>query len=389
MPEITRLQKPRYTGVPDVVFDKLLPLLEDSELRVLLVVIRKTLGWRQTEEDLSLNTIADLAGLSKSTVARATTSLIERELIERSQNLGADNEGQIASTYRVLLFDDNYTPPVPPMGQGPVSPVGHPPVPPMGQVIGRDLNTKTTDITTRNEITDTKLIDFETALHSWSRHRGFKKPPKPIRDRAREKFESVRMSQHAFDVALDGYYSSDWAKEQGYPALPFFHNPERWMLEDAGPPLRIEKVVAGPSPSENAPAPAVDAVVTRDFLAEWNKKAPLAHTEFDGGRIANSNLVLARMQMEFEEKFDEVCSIAQAIRQRDPAATWLDFYWILKMKDGSLKPGWKRLLTDMRGQSMERKKNTKQDQAQSALDEAREEIRLRIAKRKAAKDAEV
>ena len=65
---------------------------------VLLVLFRKTIGWRQKEATLSLNQIAELSGRSKSSVVRATNSLSRRGLIGRRKNLST-KDGQTESTY--------------------------------------------------------------------------------------------------------------------------------------------------------------------------------------------------------------------------------------------------------------------------------------------------
>ncbi|HLZ07301.1 MAG TPA: replication protein [Chloroflexota bacterium] len=50
-------QSPKYTQVPDELFDELLPLLSGAELKVLLYVIRRTFGFKRDADTISLTQI--------------------------------------------------------------------------------------------------------------------------------------------------------------------------------------------------------------------------------------------------------------------------------------------------------------------------------------------
>lgn len=87
--------------------------------------------------------------------------------------------------------------------------------------------------TTNFESTSTRaqgeFVDFETFLHRWRGHRGFKKPQKHLIERAQERWGKVKITEDGLAAALDGYYSSDWAKQQGYPILGFLKDPGSWI----------------------------------------------------------------------------------------------------------------------------------------------------------------
>ncbi len=74
------------TALPNALFDALLPTLGDTELRVLLVVARSTLGWKQgtgrKERDwLSHRQLQKRTGRSGAPVSRAIDSLVRRGLL--------------------------------------------------------------------------------------------------------------------------------------------------------------------------------------------------------------------------------------------------------------------------------------------------------------------
>ena len=77
-PGLPRLQ---YTQVPDEVFDTLLQDLGYAELKVLLVIIRQTFGWKKTEDDISLSQIEQMSGLNQKSVLSGLRLLLERGLI--------------------------------------------------------------------------------------------------------------------------------------------------------------------------------------------------------------------------------------------------------------------------------------------------------------------
>jgi len=74
------------TALPNALFDALLPTLSDSQLRVLLVVARSTLGWKEgagrKERDwLSHAQLQKRTGRSGAPVSRAIDALVKRDLL--------------------------------------------------------------------------------------------------------------------------------------------------------------------------------------------------------------------------------------------------------------------------------------------------------------------
>lgn len=79
--------------VPNVVLDHLMPTLRDTELRVLLVVIRQTLGWQEQNGDMrtgnqrkwrdyiSHSQLCRKTGRASAAVSAAVDSLIRQNLI--------------------------------------------------------------------------------------------------------------------------------------------------------------------------------------------------------------------------------------------------------------------------------------------------------------------
>src|SRR3954470_22792096 len=84
---------PKYTQIPDVLFDEQLPDLSGAELKVLLYIMRRTFGFKKDADDISMNQIASGittregpvldrgTGLSKSTVQVAIKGLVDKRIV--------------------------------------------------------------------------------------------------------------------------------------------------------------------------------------------------------------------------------------------------------------------------------------------------------------------
>lgn len=77
------------TQVPNVIFDTYLPELTEAELKILLIIIRQTLGWvdrktgkRKAKDRLTNTQLQQKTGLSRRVVTKAIQSLVTKSLIQ-------------------------------------------------------------------------------------------------------------------------------------------------------------------------------------------------------------------------------------------------------------------------------------------------------------------
>ncbi len=100
------------TPVPNTVFDELMPTLSPSELKVLLVVLRKTFGWedktsptgRKQRDWISNSQLEKHTGLSAKSIQHAKASLSAKGLLEQNEE-GLPNGGR-----KVFLSFSGYSP---------------------------------------------------------------------------------------------------------------------------------------------------------------------------------------------------------------------------------------------------------------------------------------
>ena len=107
---------PRYTQVPDELFDEILSELSGSELKVLLYVIRRTFGFKRDSDHISLSQmvsgikkkdgkILDLGtGLTKESICKAVRSLVGKGILLQNRVFSSEN-GHKASEYSLKILD--------------------------------------------------------------------------------------------------------------------------------------------------------------------------------------------------------------------------------------------------------------------------------------------
>lgn len=76
---------PNHTQTPNAIFDELLPLLGDAELRVVLAIVRATHGWHKARERVSISQLEERTGLSRQGVINGINAALERGIIDREE----------------------------------------------------------------------------------------------------------------------------------------------------------------------------------------------------------------------------------------------------------------------------------------------------------------
>lgn len=108
-------RSPKYTQVPDELFDELLSQLNESELKVLLYIIRRTFGFKKDSDNISIAQICNGietkkgkvldkgTGLGKSSVIRAVKGLEDKNIIiaDRRKDL---KRGFLPTTYSLNII---------------------------------------------------------------------------------------------------------------------------------------------------------------------------------------------------------------------------------------------------------------------------------------------
>ncbi len=119
-------------------------------------------------------------------------------------------------------------------------------------------------------------LDWPDFLPRWNRHRGFRKPPKPQRDTAEQRWARVDLTTEQCDAALDGYYESDWGRKNNYPILGFVKDPDSWIIT---PPTVYEIPAVQPAP----PFPPLALALT--WRSDVEFQSYLAGAAIHGARI--------------------------------------------------------------------------------------------------------
>ena len=109
---------PNYTQTPNDLFDHWLPFLSEAELKVLLVIMRKTFGWHKTHDVISISQLTHHTGMLRETVIRAAKSLQNKGVISREVT---GSNGKQRTIYSLVITDtsNNYY-----QSDDPTGPVG-------------------------------------------------------------------------------------------------------------------------------------------------------------------------------------------------------------------------------------------------------------------------
>jgi len=117
-----RIQAPTYTMTPNDLFDHWLPHLGEAELKVLLVIMRKTFGWHKKRDRISITQLSKITGLLRETVINATKSLQSKGVIIKDV---VGPNGNQETYYELVINEDSNNSyqsvePTPPVGFDPL-----------------------------------------------------------------------------------------------------------------------------------------------------------------------------------------------------------------------------------------------------------------------------
>lgn len=99
-----KISAPTYTQTPNDLFDHWMKFLGEGELKVLLLIMRKTFGWHQKEDQISLSQLEFFTGLTPTNIGIATKSLISKGLISKRVE---GPRGKQCTYYSLVVSDDS------------------------------------------------------------------------------------------------------------------------------------------------------------------------------------------------------------------------------------------------------------------------------------------
>lgn len=99
-----RIQAPTYTQTPNDLFDHWLPHLKEGELKVLLVIMRKTFGWHKIRDRISISQLMKLTGMARSSVVNSIKSLEQKGVIHKDTT---GENGSEETYYELIVNEDS------------------------------------------------------------------------------------------------------------------------------------------------------------------------------------------------------------------------------------------------------------------------------------------
>lgn len=108
-----KISPPNYTQTPNELFDHWLPNLGEGELKVLLVIMRKTFGWHKEKDAISISQLSKITGLHEETVVKAAKSLQSKGIVNR-EVIGQEGKQQTIYSLVIQEVSNNSYPSVKP-----------------------------------------------------------------------------------------------------------------------------------------------------------------------------------------------------------------------------------------------------------------------------------
>ncbi len=117
--QFTGFSFPNYTPIPDQVFDELLTVLSGAELKVLLYICRRTFGFKQRSDNISLSQMLKGivtkegkrldhgVGLSKPTLLKSLRSLKEKNII-LTERRKSEERGDEPTSYELNIVGSSF-----------------------------------------------------------------------------------------------------------------------------------------------------------------------------------------------------------------------------------------------------------------------------------------
>ena len=88
-----------FTALPNIYVDEYLSELSGAETKVLIVILRKTVGWQKESDEISLSQIEKITGLARHSVIAGLRGLMKRGLVVQTKPA----EGNKPASYKCVM----------------------------------------------------------------------------------------------------------------------------------------------------------------------------------------------------------------------------------------------------------------------------------------------
>lgn len=83
-----QIPDPSYTQTPTVFYDEIFATLKEEGLRLVLFLIRNTLGFKKTYKPLSLSHLSQVTGMKRDSAVCSMNVLIEKKVVKNKKEMG-------------------------------------------------------------------------------------------------------------------------------------------------------------------------------------------------------------------------------------------------------------------------------------------------------------
>ena len=352
-----RFKKPGYTQIPNEILDDLMPSLTGAQLKVLLLISRKTLGFHRDCHAMSLSAIRSGTGLSENGVLESVRSLEDSGFIVAEKRFMGDGMRPRATEYYLGIEDDDQH--LTECGVANTSQVDSIPQPVRDSIPQpvRDVNKESKETSKENSKTTTlELLDpvdlsdpvEDFVKNAYSRENRAAKIDN-LRSKAsaslREQLHSAEsnVGPEEFRQSLVKYLHSEspWLREHRWPLYAFLKTQDT-SRNNGRSKVRTPQTTTPTPPKQPAVCNAQetafpDEAKTWNRIVEHGTKVELFDWNMEEGEFLNR----CRSYEDFGPSWEKICGKIEAILQSEnPKAQFLStFHWIIKER----KNWWKVL----------------------------------------------
>lgn len=288
LPVFSGFPKPhkKFTQTPNILYDELANTLDLVELRIILLLIRKTYGWRKSSMVMSVDSIADIIRYGRSSTKAAIARLDKAKLlirVYRKTDCGASSQ----TDYRLRFSGEEDAKEEPEVGARILAPTGQAIGPSPARILAPLIRSKEQllikDRTIplppfKNQNREQPAIDIDDVLILHKRSKGVKSPGKPEVNDIREWMGRHEDPPAVIHAAMTQFLADDFWRESRFPLSAFRKQYAKYRdsVLDAteAEPLSVDTApvpIVTPRSSQPPKTPIVASAPdpVSEFIAAW------------------------------------------------------------------------------------------------------------------------
>lgn len=100
--------KPNSFQIPNAIVDDFIKCINGNELKIYLIIVRKTKGWNKEYDGISISQFIEFSGISShNTIRKSLKNLVDLNLVEEKKRDGKYSIFSVSDPYQFLTMSKN------------------------------------------------------------------------------------------------------------------------------------------------------------------------------------------------------------------------------------------------------------------------------------------